>query len=81
MCPEDTTPEAAQAQIEILRRLTPGEKFARVVELIDFMRDVAVREIRTKSPGIGEYDLLRELARRRYGSEVAERAYPKVMRA
>jgi hypothetical protein len=72
----DTDPEAMEVWLGALRRLTPGEKMRLVLEMIEFGHQLAVRQIREERPGISEHDMLRELATRRYGRELAERAYP-----
>ncbi len=41
------------------------------------MNALAMKEIEREHPGISEYDALRELAARKYGRELAERAYPR----
>ena len=74
---QDTGPRAMEVWLEALRKLTPGEKLQLVFEMIDFMHHAAVRQIQKQYPGIRELDMLRELATRRYGSELAERAYPR----
>lgn len=73
----DTSPEAMKVWIEALRRLSPGRKLQLVLEQVDFMNALAMREIEREHPGISEYDALRELAARKYGRELAERAYPR----
>ena len=75
--PADTSPEAMKVWVEALRRLPPGRKTALVFEMVDFMTALALGDIRRSQPGISEYDALRELAARRYGRELAEKAYPK----
>ena len=73
----DTDPQAMEVWLDALRRLTPGEKLRLVLEMIEFTHQLALRQIRAEHPGIGERDMLRELAARRYGRELAERAYPR----
>ncbi|MFN7937027.1 MAG: hypothetical protein U0R19_27135 [Bryobacteraceae bacterium] len=75
--PADTSPEAMEVWVEALRRLPPGRKIEFVFEQIDFMAARAMGEIERSNPGISEYDALRELAARRYGRELAEKAYPR----
>lgn len=73
----DTDPQAMKAWIEALRKLTPSDKVRLVFEMIECAHELAVRQIREQYPGISERDMLRELCTRRYGSELAERAYPR----
>ena len=74
---QDTDPRARKVWLEALRKLTPSEKLRLVFEMNDFMHNAAVRQIQRQQPGISELDTLRELASRRYGSELAERVYPR----
>ena len=76
---QDTGPRAREVWLEALRKLTPGEKLRLVFERIDFMHHAAVRQIQKQYPGISELDMLRELATRRYGRELAERVYPRTV--
>jgi hypothetical protein len=69
----DTDPRA----MEVWGRLSAGEKLRMIFEGIELTRQLAVRQIHEEFPGISERDMLRELATRRYGSELAERAYPR----
>jgi hypothetical protein len=73
----DTDPQAIEVWLDALRRLTPGEKMRLVLEMIEFTHQLALRQIREECLGISERDMLRELATRRYGRELAERAYPR----
>jgi hypothetical protein len=41
MCPRDTSPEAWKVYLEVLPRLTPGEKLQHALELSDMMRAFA----------------------------------------
>lgn len=77
MRPADTSPEAMQVWIEALRRLPPGRKVELVFEQVEFIASLAMKSIERENPGISEYDALRELAARRYGRELAEKAYPR----
>lgn len=74
-------PKARQAWIDALRALTPDQRLRLVFELIDFIHNAAVAQIRKEYPGIEEQDLLRELVTRRYGRELAERVYPRAISA
>lgn len=72
----DTDPAAMEAQLAALRKLTPGDKFALVLGMIEMLHDATARQIRAEHPEFDERDVLREIATRRYGRELAERAYP-----
>ena len=77
----DTDPRVMDVWVEYLRKLTPGDKFQLVMELNESMHLSAVMQIRKERPGISETDLLRELATRRYGRELAEKVYPRAQAA
>lgn len=72
----DTDPEVMKVWIELLRKLTPGEKLARTFEMIEFMHSIALSQIRKEHPEYSERDVLREIATRRYGRELALEVYP-----
>ena len=77
----DTDPKVMKAWIEALRALSPGKKIQMVFGMIDFMHQTALRQIRKQHPEHSEREVLHELAVRRYGREVADRVFPKVMTA
>ena len=74
---QDTDPRIREVWLEALRKITPGDKLRLVFEMNEFMHNAVIAQIRKQHPGISEWDMLRELARRRYGSELAERVYPR----
>jgi hypothetical protein len=72
----DTDPAAMEAWLAALRKLTPGEKFALVIEMMEMQQDASARQIRAEHPEFSQRDVLPEIAARCYGRELAERAYP-----
>lgn len=72
----DTDSAAIEAWLAALRKLSPGDKFALVLGMIEMLHDATARQIRAEHPEFDERDVLREIAVRRYGRELAERAYP-----
>ncbi|MFN7924183.1 MAG: hypothetical protein U0Q16_29040 [Bryobacteraceae bacterium] len=77
----DTDPVVTKVWLEALRKLTPGEKLGLVFGMMDFLHDVTARQIRAEHPEFSERDVLREIATRKYGSDLADRAYPRVKAA
>lgn len=72
----DTDPAVMEVWLEALRKLTPGEKLGLVFGMMEFMHDLAARQIRAEHPEWTEWDVLREIAARKYGRELADQAYP-----
>lgn len=72
---EDTGPEAAQALVDRFRSMSPAERVSLADRLSVDIATLAVAGIRARNPEITEADLLHELARRRYGAELADAAY------
>ncbi len=73
----DTDPHEMAVWIDAVRRLTASDKVRLVFEMIEFTHLLAIRQIKEQYPGISERDMLRELAARRYGTELAEEVYPR----
>ena len=72
----DTDPKAMEVWIELLRALPPGKKLECVFSMIDFMHYIALPQIQKQYPAYSEREVLHELARRRYGGEIADHVYP-----
>lgn len=73
----DTDPKVMDAWIEALRALSPGKKIEMVFGMIDGMFQTSIQQIRREHPEFAEKDVLREIARRRYGSDLADLVYPR----
>ena|SRR5688572_24812029 len=58
----DTTPEAEAVQIELLRRMTPAERFALVLRLNAQARALQMAGIRSRHPDASEEELRLRLA-------------------
>lgn len=59
----DTSPEAAEIQLEIFRRMTGEERLRRALELSDFAREVSLSRIRSEHPDWSDWEVKRELLR------------------
>lgn len=59
----DTSPEAAEMQLEIFRRMTGEQRLRRALELSDFARELSLARIRSEHPEWSEWEVKRELLR------------------
>ena len=71
----DTTPEAEEVQMEIYRRMSPGEKFALVEEANRRARALALAGLRQRYPNADEAELFRRLMDLTLGEELAMEVY------
>jgi hypothetical protein len=69
----DTDPEAEKVQLELLRRKTPGERFALMRSLTSFVTGLSRRSIAEANPGLNEKELQIKIIEIQYGKELAER--------
>jgi hypothetical protein len=69
----DTSEEKRRRYYELLARLSPGQKAAKVSGLSAAVRLMAVAGIRRQFPEASEAEVRVHLARRLYGDAVAER--------
>lgn len=65
----DTSPEAAEIQASILRRLTGVERLDLAFEMSLFARELALTRLRAQHPEWSEAELKRELLRYAFGSD------------
>ena len=75
MCPKDTSPEAWKVFLEIQRRMTPGEKLARVLEHSEFARSLVIAGLRRRHPEASEREIFLMFARQKLGPELFEKVY------
>ena len=73
--PADTSPEVFEFMIERWRTMTLADRAALVDALNRDVETLARAGIRAAHPEYSERETLRELTRRRYGSELADAAY------
>jgi hypothetical protein len=59
----DTSPEAAEVQHEIFRRMTGERRLQLALELSDFARELSLSRIRSEHPDWSEWEVKRELLR------------------
>lgn len=73
--PLDTSPEAAIRQLDAWRRMTPQDRSALANQMSIDVTEFALAGIRTQLPGASEERVRHELARRRFGRELADAAF------
>lgn len=73
--PSDTTPEAREVQLRLLRRLSIAERAQRVSDLTLTANMLALEGLRARHPDATERELFLRLAVARLGPDLVERAY------
>ncbi|MFN3762929.1 MAG: hypothetical protein ACK4WK_06990 [Anaerolineae bacterium] len=68
----DTTPQAARAQIELLRRATPAQRFYLTCSLSQTAMELARRALRRRMPGASETEVNLAFVALWYGKDLAE---------
>ena len=79
--PADTDPAAYEMLIARWRTMTLPERFAVVEQLCADVELMARAGIASTDPELSEHEILRELARRRFGHELADAAYADLPRS
>jgi len=69
----DTSPDAERVQIELLRKLTVAERFAKVRALTARTVGLSKRAIARANPDLGPEDLKLKFIELHYGKELAQR--------
>lgn len=72
----DTTPEAREAQLAVLRAMSPARKLALAAGWTSSLREMIRAEIRRLHPDLDEPGLAMRFAERWLGTETAHKAYP-----
>ena len=72
---EDTDPEALRVFIELHRRMTPGERVARVFELSALQESLQQASVRSMYPEADEREVFLRVAARRLDRETMIAAY------
>ncbi len=75
MRPLDTSPEAWAVFLDIQKRMTPGEKIARVFELSARVKAMAEAGLRQRYPEASDEEIRMRAIRQRLGDELFEKAY------
>jgi hypothetical protein len=79
MCPRDTSPEAWEVFLDIQRRMSPGEKLARALELSEVVRRFAEAGLRQRYPSADDHEILLRYAKMTLGEELFRKAYGNVL--
>jgi hypothetical protein len=72
---EDTDPEALEVFLQLHRRMTPGQRVARVFELTAFQESLQRASVRSMYPRAGEREVFLRVAARRLDRETMLRVY------
>jgi hypothetical protein len=75
MRPLDTSPEAWAVFLDIQRRMTPGEKIARVFELSARVKAMAEAGLRQRYPEASDEEIRMRAIRQRLGDELFTKVY------
>lgn len=74
-CASDTSPEARARQIELLRRMTPGERLRNALELTAFVQRLQEAGQRRLHPNASELEIMIRAAASRLDKETLRKVY------
>ena len=74
----DTSPEVERMMLELRRAQTPGQRISNALEMSELVRSLELGVLRAEDPEAGEEELRYRLAVKRYGRELADRAFGRV---
>ena len=72
---DDTNPKAREVYCELLRRMSPEERLARVFELNELQESLQRESVKRLYPAAGEREVFLRVAARRLGRETMIKAY------
>jgi hypothetical protein len=75
MRPRDTSPEAWEVLLDLIRRMPPEEKLQRAIELSALVRALGEAGIRQAHPDASEREIFLRVAQRQLGNELFEKVY------
>ena len=75
MRPRDTSPEAWNVLMDLIRKIPPEEKLRRALELTAAARNLSEAGIRQAYPDAGEREIFLRLAQRQLGDELFQKVY------
>jgi len=73
----DTTPDAADVQVELYRRMTPGRRGELAAEMSEMARTVALENIRRRHPEYDDHQARMALFRMLVGDELFRSTWPR----
>jgi hypothetical protein len=59
----DTSPEAAEVQLNVFRAMTGEQRLKLALEMSDFAREISLSRIRSEHPDWSDWEVKRELLR------------------
>jgi hypothetical protein len=71
----DTASEAMERWVDLLRKMTPGQKIATVFELTRFSREMAAAGVRSRYPAADEREVFLRVAAQALSRDEMIRAY------
>jgi hypothetical protein len=72
----DTSPEAAEIQLDIYRRMTGEQRLRLALEMSDFARELSLSRIRAEHPDWSDWEVKRELLRLQFLPEPLPAGFP-----
>jgi hypothetical protein len=75
MRPRDTSPEAWNVLMDLLRKIPPEEKLRRALALTETARKLSEAGLREAYPDAGEREIFLRLAQRQLGDELFQKVY------
>jgi hypothetical protein len=75
MRPADTSPEAWQVWLELVRKMTPAERLQRALDLSETVRELGKAGIREAHPDASEREVFLRFAQRQLGDELFRKVY------
>jgi len=75
MRPRDTSPEAWQVWLDLLRKLPPEEKLQRAIDLTSTARKLGEAGIREAHPKAGDREIFLRVAQRQLGDKLFQRVF------
>ncbi len=71
----DTTPEVAALVLKLRREQTDGQRMSHSFEMSELVRSLELGVLRDQYPAANEEEILYRLALKRYGADLADRAF------
>jgi hypothetical protein len=78
LIPADTSPEAAQVQLEVFRRMHPNRRLELALRMSETLRDVVASGVRSRHPNYPDEKVRPAVLRLALGDELFARVYPGV---
>lgn len=71
----DTSPTSQALWLRLQRERTPGQQFARALEMTALVRSMFAANLRLENPSINEAEIKRRMVETYYGADWARRCY------